>query len=302
MKEQKDVLDKYDGDLTLSALNEMVLLHASVKEVLRLFPPLIILARTAQKTLKYKDYSIPKVRWFFVHTFIEIHILPLTHTIQRYKCKALTTPGTTNTASITVKVIQICKPHTCMPCTHVCQICTHTSLVHCIFRMNLKTYHQHTINTPSTHHQHTINTPPTHHQHTINTPSTHHQHTINTQSIHHHTHHQHTAITHHCHTHHHTHHHTPSHTHHHTRTITDAPSHTHHHTRTITHAPSHTHHHTRTITHVPSHTHTHTHTITHTITPPHITPDRAHTDPHTAHMLTHIHGMLTKLMVCCMVC
>lgn len=60
LEEQKEVLARHNGELTIEALNDMVLLHACVKETLRLFPPLILLMRKVNTDTPYKNYIIPK--------------------------------------------------------------------------------------------------------------------------------------------------------------------------------------------------------------------------------------------------
>lgn len=59
LAEQKEVLERTNGELTLEALNSMELLHNCVLEALRHFPPLIVLIRKATVDLKYKEYTIP---------------------------------------------------------------------------------------------------------------------------------------------------------------------------------------------------------------------------------------------------
>uniref|UniRef100_A0A2P2IAQ8 Lanosterol 14-alpha demethylase n=1 Tax=Hirondellea gigas TaxID=1518452 RepID=A0A2P2IAQ8_9CRUS len=60
LDEQKEVLTASNGELSVEVVDSMKLLHLAVKETLRLFPPLIMLARTALKPLKYKEFVIPK--------------------------------------------------------------------------------------------------------------------------------------------------------------------------------------------------------------------------------------------------
>jgi sterol 14-demethylase len=61
--EQKAVLgpDFKDGDyLDYEAVQQMTLLHASMKEVLRLFPPIIAMARSVQEDQHYEGFTVPK--------------------------------------------------------------------------------------------------------------------------------------------------------------------------------------------------------------------------------------------------
>lgn len=60
LDEQKEVLSRTDGVMTLDALNQMTLLHACMKETLRLYPPLILLLRKVLVPMQYKGYTIPK--------------------------------------------------------------------------------------------------------------------------------------------------------------------------------------------------------------------------------------------------
>jgi sterol 14-demethylase len=60
LAEQKEVLERHDGKMSLQALQEMDLLHRCMKETLRMYPPLVILMRTAMETVQYKGYTIPK--------------------------------------------------------------------------------------------------------------------------------------------------------------------------------------------------------------------------------------------------
>lgn len=56
--EQKQVMDKYRGELSIDSLAEMNLLHAVMKETLRLYPPLVLLMRKVLEPFSYKDYRI----------------------------------------------------------------------------------------------------------------------------------------------------------------------------------------------------------------------------------------------------
>ena len=60
LAEQKEVLSKHNGLVTLDGLGEMDLLNRCMKETLRMYPPLIILMRTALQSIQYRDYVIPK--------------------------------------------------------------------------------------------------------------------------------------------------------------------------------------------------------------------------------------------------
>jgi len=60
LDEQKKVLDKTDGEITLEALYEMELLNSCMKESLRLHPPLILLLRKLKQDLTYNGYTCPK--------------------------------------------------------------------------------------------------------------------------------------------------------------------------------------------------------------------------------------------------
>lgn len=60
LKEQDEVLKKYNGEITLDSLAEMELMHLCMKETLRLTPPLIVLMRKALEPVQYGDYVIPK--------------------------------------------------------------------------------------------------------------------------------------------------------------------------------------------------------------------------------------------------
>lgn len=58
--EQKQVMEKYHEELSLDSLAEMNLLHAVMKETLRLYPPLVLLMRKVLEPLSYKGYQISK--------------------------------------------------------------------------------------------------------------------------------------------------------------------------------------------------------------------------------------------------
>lgn len=63
LKEQREILgDSFqDKDvLTYDAVQSMTLLHFSIKEALRLFPPIVVMMRTVQEDQQYQGYTIPK--------------------------------------------------------------------------------------------------------------------------------------------------------------------------------------------------------------------------------------------------
>lgn len=60
LDEQEDVMRKYHGELSSAALADMHLLHATMKETLRLYPPLVLLMRKAQEPIYYQQYCISK--------------------------------------------------------------------------------------------------------------------------------------------------------------------------------------------------------------------------------------------------
>ena len=53
-------MKKFDNKITFEALESMDYLHCCMKEALRLYPPLILLMRKVKKSIRYKDYIIPK--------------------------------------------------------------------------------------------------------------------------------------------------------------------------------------------------------------------------------------------------
>ena len=57
--EQRETVGQ-DDHPTFTSLGEMQLLHASMKETLRLYPPLIALMRTALEPIQYRQFIIPK--------------------------------------------------------------------------------------------------------------------------------------------------------------------------------------------------------------------------------------------------
>ncbi|KAH9098824.1 hypothetical protein LEN26_016607 [Aphanomyces euteiches] len=61
LEEQKQVLgDAGNDNLTFENLNNMPVLHACIKETLRLTPPLILLMRKVMKDIECGDYTIPE--------------------------------------------------------------------------------------------------------------------------------------------------------------------------------------------------------------------------------------------------
>lgn len=60
LDEQKQVMDKYHGELSFESLSEMNLLHAVMKETLRLYPPLVMLMRKVVEPMSYSGYDISK--------------------------------------------------------------------------------------------------------------------------------------------------------------------------------------------------------------------------------------------------
>lgn len=65
LKEQEEVMKKYNNEINLDSLAEMDLLHQCVKETLRMYPPLIILMRKCLESMTYtnkdgKEIVIPK--------------------------------------------------------------------------------------------------------------------------------------------------------------------------------------------------------------------------------------------------
>lgn len=53
LEEQKELMEKYNNEITLDSLAEMTLLHSCMKETLRMYPPLIILMRRAMEPIMY---------------------------------------------------------------------------------------------------------------------------------------------------------------------------------------------------------------------------------------------------------
>jgi len=60
LDEQKQIMEKYHGELSINSLAEMNLLHAVMKETLRLYPPLILLMRKVLEPISYNGYVISK--------------------------------------------------------------------------------------------------------------------------------------------------------------------------------------------------------------------------------------------------
>lgn len=60
LDEQKQIMEKYHGEISLDSLAEMHLLHATVKETLRLYPPLVFLMRKVQEPISYEQYRLSK--------------------------------------------------------------------------------------------------------------------------------------------------------------------------------------------------------------------------------------------------
>jgi sterol 14alpha-demethylase len=60
LDEQAQVMSKYHDQLCLDSLSDMHMLHATMKETLRLYPPLVLLMRQAIEPLPYEHYVIPK--------------------------------------------------------------------------------------------------------------------------------------------------------------------------------------------------------------------------------------------------
>jgi sterol 14-demethylase len=65
LKEQEEVMKKYNNEINLDSLAEMDVLHNCVKETLRMYPPLIVLMRKCLEPMTYttkagKEVVIPK--------------------------------------------------------------------------------------------------------------------------------------------------------------------------------------------------------------------------------------------------
>ncbi len=59
MQEQKDILDDTFQNLTFETVHQLPILHACIKETLRLTPPLIFLMRKVMKDIQCGEYTIP---------------------------------------------------------------------------------------------------------------------------------------------------------------------------------------------------------------------------------------------------
>eukprot|EP00163_Fabomonas_tropica_P029404 TRINITY_DN627_c0_g1_i3.p2 TRINITY_DN627_c0_g1~~TRINITY_DN627_c0_g1_i3.p2 ORF type:complete len:603 (-),score=206.75 TRINITY_DN627_c0_g1_i3:2856-4664(-) len=66
LEEQKKVFTEYQGNMCWESISELEVLHAHIKEALRLFPPLILLMRKVFKDIKIGDYTIPEGNTVFV--------------------------------------------------------------------------------------------------------------------------------------------------------------------------------------------------------------------------------------------
>ena len=68
LEEQRRILKQHGDHIDVDVLNEMDVLHSNMTEVLRLFPPLILLMRMVKKSFSVTDskgrqFVIPKVSW-----------------------------------------------------------------------------------------------------------------------------------------------------------------------------------------------------------------------------------------------
>lgn len=59
MDEQKEVMAKHRGQLSVDSVNDMALMKRCMKEVLRLYPPLVLLMRMVKKERKCGPFTIP---------------------------------------------------------------------------------------------------------------------------------------------------------------------------------------------------------------------------------------------------
>jgi sterol 14-demethylase len=59
MQEQREVMAKHEGKLTVESIKDMQLLQRCMKEVLRMYPPLILLMRMVKKERKCGPYTVP---------------------------------------------------------------------------------------------------------------------------------------------------------------------------------------------------------------------------------------------------
>ena len=60
LDEQRQIMNKHHGELSLDSLSEMNLLHVFMKETLRLYPPLILLMRKVLEPISYNGYVLSK--------------------------------------------------------------------------------------------------------------------------------------------------------------------------------------------------------------------------------------------------
>jgi sterol 14-demethylase len=60
VEEQESCIHRYGVTITQEALDSMTLLHNSIKEALRMFPPLILLMRKVKEDVLFKGTTIPK--------------------------------------------------------------------------------------------------------------------------------------------------------------------------------------------------------------------------------------------------
>ena len=76
LEEQRRILKQHGDHIDVDVLNEMDVLHSNMTEVLRLFPPLILLMRSVKKSFTVTDSKgrqtvIPKVSWACLHGLLE---------------------------------------------------------------------------------------------------------------------------------------------------------------------------------------------------------------------------------------
>ena len=75
LEEQRRLLKQHGDHIDVDVLNEMDVLHSNMTEVLRLFPPLILLMRMVKKSFTVTDSKgrqtvIPKVSWARLHRLL----------------------------------------------------------------------------------------------------------------------------------------------------------------------------------------------------------------------------------------